>query len=134
MSNAKIQGNVETAKQEVQLVEGLFTPSEANHIVNVLIEQKVNFHKLQRISMEIAQSINPATLKVLAKYDEYSSRKIESILSSGEADFLKWKDLTTKQRCQQLQPLIENLEKNLDEYAKLITSVLSTMVELQPRL
>ncbi|WP_369998252.1 hypothetical protein [Winogradskyella sp.] len=43
--------NVKKATQKVQLVEGLFTPSEANHIVNVLIEQKVNFHKLQRLSI-----------------------------------------------------------------------------------
>ena len=49
MSNTKAQTNVEKATQEVQLVEGLFTPSEANHIVNVLIEQKVNFHKLQKL-------------------------------------------------------------------------------------
>ena len=49
MSNTKINNNVETTTQEVQLVEGLFTPSEANHIVNVLIEQKVNFHKLQKL-------------------------------------------------------------------------------------
>ncbi len=51
MSQTKIDSNVEKATQEVQLVEGLFTPSEANHIVNVLIEQKVNFHKLQKLRM-----------------------------------------------------------------------------------
>jgi len=51
MSNTKTQTNVKEAKQSVQLVEGLFTPSEASHIVNVLIEQKVNFHKLQKLRM-----------------------------------------------------------------------------------
>lgn len=51
MSNARAQDNVESATQEVQLVEGLFSPSEANHIVNVLIEQKVNFHKLQKLKI-----------------------------------------------------------------------------------
>jgi len=51
MTNTTTEHAVETAKQEVQLVEGLFTPSEANHIVNVLIEQKVNFHKLQKLRL-----------------------------------------------------------------------------------
>ena len=51
MSNPKAPNNVERTTQEVQLVKGLFTPSEANHIINVLIEQKVNFHKLQRLSL-----------------------------------------------------------------------------------
>ncbi|MDY2586542.1 hypothetical protein [Winogradskyella aquimaris] len=51
MSNTKTEKSVEKATQEVQLVEGMFTPSEANHIINVLIEQKINFHKLQKLSM-----------------------------------------------------------------------------------
>ncbi|MBQ4821364.1 hypothetical protein [Aquimarina sp. MMG016] len=38
-------------KQKIQLVEGKFTPSEAQDIVSALIEEKVNFHKLQRLSL-----------------------------------------------------------------------------------
>lgn len=37
--------------QKVQLVEGKFTPSEASDIVNALIDEKINFHKLQRLSL-----------------------------------------------------------------------------------
>ncbi|NNC46660.1 MAG: hypothetical protein HKN99_12320 [Winogradskyella sp.] len=51
MKTTKTKQTVETAKQQVQLVEGLFTPFEAAHIVNVLIEQKVNFHKLQKLRL-----------------------------------------------------------------------------------
>ena len=37
--------------QKVQLVDGQFTPSEASDVVGSLIKVKVNFHKLQRLSI-----------------------------------------------------------------------------------
>ncbi|WP_439151154.1 hypothetical protein [Winogradskyella sp.] len=51
MSNTKTKTDVKEAKQAVQLVEGLFKPSEASHIVNVLLEQKINFHKVQKLRL-----------------------------------------------------------------------------------
>ena len=50
MSTTKTNTNVEKATQEVQLVEGLFTPSEAKDIVNKIIEDQANFYKLQHLS------------------------------------------------------------------------------------
>ena len=50
MTNTE-QTKVEKAQQEVQLVEGLFTPSEAMHVVNALIDQKLNFHKIQKLRL-----------------------------------------------------------------------------------
>ena len=38
-------------KQEVQLLEGEFTCSEASFIINELINEKINFHKLQRLRL-----------------------------------------------------------------------------------
>ena len=38
-------------KQKVQLVKGEFTPSEASDIIEALIKQKVNFHKIQRLKL-----------------------------------------------------------------------------------
>jgi hypothetical protein len=35
--------------QKVNLIEGEFTPSEANDIVDALIREKINFHKVQRL-------------------------------------------------------------------------------------
>ncbi len=35
--------------QKIQLVDGKFTPSEASHVVNCLIDEKINFHKLQAL-------------------------------------------------------------------------------------
>lgn len=37
--------------QKIQLVKGEFTPSEASHIVVSLIDEKINFHKIQRLQI-----------------------------------------------------------------------------------
>ena len=42
--NQEVQVN-----QKIQLVDGKFTPSEASHVVNCLIDEKINFHKLQAL-------------------------------------------------------------------------------------
>ena len=38
-------------EQKVKLLDGEFTPSEARDIVNGLIDVKINFHKLHRLSL-----------------------------------------------------------------------------------
>jgi hypothetical protein len=42
--------NMTEVIQKVQLVEGKFTPAEAADVISSLIQEKINFHKLQRIS------------------------------------------------------------------------------------
>lgn len=37
--------------QQIRLVDGEFTPAEAGDIVNSLLDQKINFHKLQRLTI-----------------------------------------------------------------------------------
>lgn len=37
--------------QKLQLVKGEFTPSEAAHIIDSLIDEKINFHKIQRLQI-----------------------------------------------------------------------------------
>ncbi len=37
----------EKIQQEIQLVKGEFTPSQASEIINSLINQKINYHKLE---------------------------------------------------------------------------------------
>ena len=37
--------------KKIQLVKGEFTPSEASHIISSLIDDKINFHKIQRLQM-----------------------------------------------------------------------------------
>jgi hypothetical protein len=42
--------NMTEVIQKVQLVEGRFTPSEAADVISALIAEKINFHKIQRLS------------------------------------------------------------------------------------
>ncbi len=44
-------------KQKIQLVEGQFTPSQANDIVKALLDEKINYHKLQRLSMIVGDEM-----------------------------------------------------------------------------
>ncbi|GAA0873094.1 hypothetical protein GCM10009117_22410 [Gangjinia marincola] len=37
--------------QKIQLVQGSFTPSEASHVICSLLDEKINFHKIQRLQM-----------------------------------------------------------------------------------
>lgn len=40
--------------RKIDLVDGVFNPSEANDVVNALLGEKINHHKLQCLSMRIA--------------------------------------------------------------------------------
>ena len=40
-------------KQKINLVDGQFSPSEASDVVGSLINEKINFHKIQRLGMFI---------------------------------------------------------------------------------
>lgn len=40
---------IEKKTQKIQLVKGAFTPSEASHVIMSLIDEKINFHKIQRL-------------------------------------------------------------------------------------
>lgn len=44
---------VKTARntQKIQLVNGEFTPSEASDVIISLINEKINFHKIQRLQL-----------------------------------------------------------------------------------
>jgi hypothetical protein len=53
LSNMKLKEvtQIEKATQKIQLVKGDFTPSEASDVIMSLINEKINFHKLQRLQM-----------------------------------------------------------------------------------
>jgi len=42
---------IEKGTQNIQLVKGQFTPSETSHIIKSLINEKINFHKIQRLQI-----------------------------------------------------------------------------------
>ena len=49
MKTAALEVATKTA-QSIRLVNGEFTASEASFIVQALLDEKINFHKLQRLS------------------------------------------------------------------------------------
>ncbi len=42
---------VAVTPETIQLVDGTFTPSEASDIIGALIDEKINFHKIQRLQL-----------------------------------------------------------------------------------
>lgn len=72
-------------QQKIQLVEGQFTPSEASDVVTALINEKINFHKLQRLSIwEGDQNANAA----------YSNNRIDELY----AELMKAKEFINSAR------------------------------------
>ncbi|WP_194851004.1 hypothetical protein [Nonlabens antarcticus] len=49
MENSKAVEN--KSDQKIQLVKGEFTPSQASEVINALIDQKINYHKIENIQM-----------------------------------------------------------------------------------
>ena len=50
MEVKKITATQKTTKK-IQLVKGDFTPSEASHVIMNLMDEKINFHKIQRLQI-----------------------------------------------------------------------------------
>jgi hypothetical protein len=48
---AAVQNVKVPTTQKIQLVDGIFTVSEASDVVLSLLNEKINFHKLQRLSL-----------------------------------------------------------------------------------
>lgn len=49
--NAEVKNVESMTTQKIQLVDGVFTVSEASDVVLSLLNEKINFHKLQRLSL-----------------------------------------------------------------------------------
>ena len=76
------------AVQTIQLVDGNFTVSEARDIIRKLIEEKINFHKIQRLSLSEgdlnANTIYPdQRIKELENEKENSKNFFADIPSNG---------------------------------------------------
>ena len=69
-------------EQKINLIDGSFTPSEAADIINDVLLVKINFHKLQRLSI---------TEGNLNDTGEYDSSRIDELLAEQQIakDFFK---------------------------------------------
>lgn len=63
------------AIQTIKLIEGDFTPSEAADVINAVLNVKINFHKLQRLSRTEGNIDDDC---------EYDNCRIEELLTSKE--------------------------------------------------
>ena len=61
----------ENVTHKVQLVNGTFTPPEASDVINSLIKEKINFHKLHRLS------IYEGNIKSDTSYDDSRVSQLE---------------------------------------------------------
>ncbi|MBO0353381.1 hypothetical protein LDL77_16715 [Flagellimonas marinaquae] len=48
---AKVVSEVVKDQRKIQLVDGTFTPTEASDVITALIDEKINFHKIQRLKI-----------------------------------------------------------------------------------
>lgn len=67
MENSKAVQNQEMG-QKVQLVKGEFTPSQASNVITSLLDQKINYHKIEGIQLwEKDHAIDQEPLKLRIK-------------------------------------------------------------------
>src|ERR671933_319940 len=67
------------------------------------------------------ETINPATGKVIASYDNMSNEEIAQKVKGAKAAFQKWSKLDISERTAYMRNLGRVMRKNKDEYATLIT-------------
>jgi hypothetical protein len=78
--------------QKVQLIEGDFTPSEANDVICALIEEKINFHKLQRLSLfegDITANVKYPSGRIAELYEEKKIAKEFIAMARAQGSKLK---------------------------------------------
>jgi hypothetical protein len=79
----------EKVSQKIQLVKGDFTPSEASHVVVSLIDEKINFHKIQRLQIwegnhKCKTGALDGRIKELEKEKEIAREFINKMRGSGQ--------------------------------------------------
>src|ERR687885_2579589 len=67
------------------------------------------------------ETINPATGRVIATYDNMSSEEIAHKVKSARAAFQKWSKVDISERTAYIRSLGRVMRKNREEYARLIT-------------
>jgi succinate-semialdehyde dehydrogenase/glutarate-semialdehyde dehydrogenase len=72
--------------------------------------------------MTLIKSINPYSNEILKEFKEYEINDLESILSKAEKTFSHWKKTGFNERSEKMKACSNNLLKNKNEYAKLITN------------
>lgn len=79
--NTQLTETVAATDQKINLIDGVFTATEAGDILNAMLDKKINFHKLQRLTR------TEGNMDDACEYD--SGRIVELIDEKGKLkDFL----------------------------------------------
>jgi len=77
------------ATQSINLIDGTFTASEASHIINAVLDVKINFHKLNRLSITEGNADDAC---------EYDSSRIQELINEKEIAKQFFKNIRTEGR------------------------------------
>ncbi|MCD2257662.1 hypothetical protein [Psychroserpens luteolus] len=61
--------------QKIDLISGCYTASEASHIINAVLNVKINFHKLHRLSIKEGNEADAC---------EFDSGRIEELINEQD--------------------------------------------------
>jgi len=82
-----LKNTKEITIQNINLIDGTFTPSEAAHIVNAVLDVKINFHKLKRLSITESNADDAC---------EYDNSRIEELINEKETAQQFFKTIRTE--------------------------------------
>jgi acyl-CoA reductase-like NAD-dependent aldehyde dehydrogenase len=71
--------------------------------------------------MSRIETINPATGKVIATYDNESPEQVSQKVKAARAAFAKWKKLEMSERVEYMRRLGRVMRKNREQYAQIVT-------------
>ena len=71
--------------------------------------------------MKIMQSINPADNSVIQEYNQHDIKQVQKIILNSFNVQKKWRSETVEFRINRLRPIIDDLKKNINSYAEIIT-------------
>lgn len=80
---------MEQDKKEIKLIDGVFTPSEANSLIASLIDNKISYHKIDDFSNHIRTDRHP----------HHSKERIAELLEA-KAKLNSWMNLAQQQSSQ----------------------------------
>lgn len=75
------------------------------------------------------KSINPYTGKILKEFDPLDEVQLEAALAKSEAAFIKWREIDFSDRKKYMKAAAEELRKNLDEYALILTQEMGKVIK-----
>lgn len=80
---------IKESKKEIKLIDGVFSPSEANSLLISLIDNKINYHKIDDFSYHIRTERHP----------HHSKERVDELLET-KAQLRSWMTLVQQQSAQ----------------------------------